>query len=35
VILGFVLLDETLTLTKLLSALAIIGGVAGLKMTSA
>jgi quaternary ammonium compound-resistance protein SugE len=35
VILGFVLLNETLTLTKLLSALAIIGGVAGLKMTSA
>ena len=35
VILGFVLLDESMTLTKLLSALAIAGGVAGLKMTSA
>ena len=35
VILGFVLLDESMTLAKLLSALAIIGGVAGLKMTSA
>ena len=35
VILGFILLNETLTLMKLLSALAIIGGVAGLKMTSA
>jgi quaternary ammonium compound-resistance protein SugE len=34
VILGFVLLDESLTPTKLLSALAIVGGVAGLKMTS-
>jgi quaternary ammonium compound-resistance protein SugE len=35
VILGFILLNETLSLTKLLSALAIIGGVAGLKLTSA
>jgi multidrug transporter EmrE-like cation transporter len=35
VILGFVLLGESLTLTKLLSALAIAAGVAGLKMTSA
>src|SRR5918996_3545954 len=35
VILGFILLDESMTLTKLLSALAIVGGVAGLKMTSA
>jgi quaternary ammonium compound-resistance protein SugE len=34
-ILGFVLLGESMTLTKLLSALAIVGGVAGLKMTSA
>jgi quaternary ammonium compound-resistance protein SugE len=35
VILGFILLDESLTATKVLSALAIIAGVAGLKMTSA
>jgi quaternary ammonium compound-resistance protein SugE len=35
VILGYLLLDEPLTPTKLLSALAIVGGVAGLKMTSA
>jgi quaternary ammonium compound-resistance protein SugE len=35
VILGFILLDETLTLTKFLSALAIVGGVAGLKMSTA
>ena len=35
VLLGYLLLDEPLTTTKLLSALAIIGGVAGLKMTSA
>jgi quaternary ammonium compound-resistance protein SugE len=35
VLLGYLLLDEPLTTTKLLSALAIVGGVAGLKMTSA
>jgi quaternary ammonium compound-resistance protein SugE len=35
VILGYLLLDEPLTTTKVLSALAIVGGVAGLKMTSA
>jgi quaternary ammonium compound-resistance protein SugE len=35
VILGFVLLGESLTLTKFLSALAIAAGVAGLKMSSA
>ena len=35
VILGFLLLGESLTLTKFLSALAIAAGVAGLKMTSA
>jgi quaternary ammonium compound-resistance protein SugE len=35
VILGFVLLDEPLTSPKLISVLAIIGGVAGLKMASA
>ena len=35
VLLGYLLLDEPLTATKLLSALAIVGGVAGLKMTSA
>jgi quaternary ammonium compound-resistance protein SugE len=35
VLLGFVLLNETLTLPKILCALAIIGGVAGLKLTSA
>ncbi len=35
VVLGFILLDEALTPTKLLSALAIIAGVAGLKLTSA
>jgi quaternary ammonium compound-resistance protein SugE len=35
VILGFILLNETMTATKLLSALAIIAGVAGLRMTSA
>jgi quaternary ammonium compound-resistance protein SugE len=35
VILGFVLLGESLTLTKFLSAVAIAAGVAGLKMTSA
>src|SRR5882757_4777134 len=35
VIFGFVLLGETLTLAKLVSAIAIIGGVAGLKMASA
>lgn len=35
VIFGFVLLNEALTLPKLVCALAIVGGVAGLKMTSA
>jgi quaternary ammonium compound-resistance protein SugE len=35
VVLGFILLDEQLTLPKLVSAFAIIGGVAGLKITSA
>jgi quaternary ammonium compound-resistance protein SugE len=35
VILGFVLLGESLTLTKFLSAVALAAGVAGLKMTSA
>jgi quaternary ammonium compound-resistance protein SugE len=35
VILGCVLLDESLTPAKLLAALAIGGGVAGLKITSA
>ncbi len=35
VVLGFVLLDEPLTSAKLISVLAIIGGVAGLKMASA
>ena len=35
VILGFILLDEPMTPAKLLSALAIVGGVAGLKITSA
>ena len=35
VILGFILFDEPLTATKVLSALAIVAGVAGLKMTSA
>jgi quaternary ammonium compound-resistance protein SugE len=35
VLLGYLLLDEPLTAARLLSALAIIGGVAGLKMTSA
>lgn len=35
VILGFVLLNEPLSPLKLVSALAITGGVAGLKMTSA
>jgi quaternary ammonium compound-resistance protein SugE len=34
VILGFVMLDESLTMTKVLSAVAIVGGVAGLKMTT-
>jgi quaternary ammonium compound-resistance protein SugE len=34
VLLGFVLLDERLTLAKVLSALAIVGGVAGLKAGS-
>ena len=35
VILGFILFGESLTPTKVVSALAIIGGVAGLKMTAA
>ena len=35
VILGFILFDEPLTTTKVVSALAIVAGVAGLKMTSA
>lgn len=35
VLLGFMLLDERLTLAKLVSALAIVAGVAGLKATSA
>lgn len=35
VLLGFVLLNEPLTLPKLVSALAIVGGVAGLKMSAA
>lgn len=35
VILGFVLLHEPLTVAKVVSALAIVGGVAGLKMASA
>jgi len=35
VVLGFVLLDEPLTSPKLISVLAIIGGVAGLTMASA
>lgn len=35
VVLGFVLLGEPLTLPKLASALAIICGVAGLKMSAA
>jgi quaternary ammonium compound-resistance protein SugE len=35
VVLGFILLNESMTPTKLLSALAIVGGVAGLKMTTA
>jgi quaternary ammonium compound-resistance protein SugE len=34
VILGFVLLGESLTLTKVLSALAIAAGVAGLKSSA-
>jgi len=34
VILGFVLLGEALTLAKLLAVLAIVGGVAGLEVTS-
>jgi quaternary ammonium compound-resistance protein SugE len=34
VMLGFVLLNEPLTLPKLVSALAIVGGVAGLKMSA-
>ncbi|TCR66648.1 multidrug efflux SMR transporter [Bosea sp. BK604] len=34
-LLGFVLLNEPLTLPKLVSALAIVGGVAGLKMSAA
>ncbi len=35
VILGFLLLREPLTAMKLVSALAIVGGVAGLKMSTA
>jgi quaternary ammonium compound-resistance protein SugE len=35
VVLGFVLLGEPLTWPKLISALAIVGGIAGLKATSA
>ena len=35
VVLGFVLLGEPLTPLKILSALAIVGGVAGLKLTAA
>jgi quaternary ammonium compound-resistance protein SugE len=35
VLLGCVLLEERMTLAKLVSALAIIGGVVGLKATSA
>ena len=35
VLFGFVLLDERLTAAKLLSAFAIVGGVAGLKASSA
>jgi len=35
VILGAILLNEPLTLAKIISALAIVGGVAGLKLTSA
>ena len=35
VILGFVLLREPLTAMKFVSALAIVGGVAGLKMSTA
>jgi quaternary ammonium compound-resistance protein SugE len=34
VVLGVVLLDESMTPAKLLAALAIVGGVAGLKVTS-
>jgi quaternary ammonium compound-resistance protein SugE len=34
VLLGFVLLDEQLTLAKVVSALAIVGGVAGLKVAT-
>jgi quaternary ammonium compound-resistance protein SugE len=35
VVLGFVLLGEPLTPLKILSALAIVGGVAGLKLAAA
>lgn len=35
VVLGFVLLGEALTATKIVSALAIVAGVAGLKIASA
>ena len=35
VILGVILLDESMTLAKALAALAIVAGVAGLKITSA
>ncbi|MBK8157769.1 MAG: multidrug efflux SMR transporter [Rhodospirillaceae bacterium] len=35
VLLGFVLLNEALTVAKMVCALAIIGGVAGLKLTTA
>lgn len=35
VLLGFVLLGEALTVNKVVCALAIVGGVAGLKLTSA
>jgi quaternary ammonium compound-resistance protein SugE len=34
VVLGFALLGEALTVAKVLSALAIVGGVAGLKIAS-
>jgi quaternary ammonium compound-resistance protein SugE len=34
VLLGFVLVDEQLTLAKVVSALAIVGGVAGLKVAT-
>jgi quaternary ammonium compound-resistance protein SugE len=35
VVLGFALLGEALTVAKVICALAIVGGVAGLKMTAA